>query len=56
MEIESGSFVWDSEKESDNIQKHKVDFATACKVFKDPKRKIYIDSKHSNRVSRNSFF
>ena len=52
MEIESGSFVWDSEKESDNIQKHKVDFATACKVFKDPKRKIYIDSKHSKEEER----
>ncbi len=52
MEIESGSFVWDSEKELENIQKHRVDFITACKVFKDSKRKIYIDSKHSMEEER----
>ena len=52
MEIESGSFIWDLEKESDNINKHRVDFSTACEVFKDPKRKIYIDSKHSKEENR----
>ena len=52
MEIECGSFIWDSEKELDNIWKHKVDFTTACNVFKDPKRKIYIDSKHSKEEER----
>ena len=52
MEIECGSFVWDSEKESDNIRKHKVDFTIACNVFKDPGRKIYIDSKHSKEEER----
>lgn len=41
------SFIWDSEKELANIVKHGIDFITAAKSFKDPKRKIYIDSKHS---------
>lgn len=41
------SFIWDSEKELANIVKHGIDFITAAKAFKDPKRKIYIDSKHS---------
>ena len=52
MERESGSFVWDLEKELDNICKHRVSFVTACKVFKDPKRKIYVDSKHSKDEER----
>jgi uncharacterized DUF497 family protein len=47
-----GSFVWDSAKESANIDKHGVDFVTATKAFKDAKRKIYIDSKHSRKEER----
>ena len=46
------SFVWNPQKEADNIKKHGVDFSTAAKVFKDPKRKIYIDSKHSQEEER----
>lgn len=45
-------FIWDTEKELDNIHKHGVDFITAAKAFKDPKRKIYIDSKHSKKEER----
>ena len=45
-------FVWDTEKELINIAKHEVDFFTACKVFKDSKRKIFIDSKHSQEEKR----
>lgn len=52
METTSGSFVWDLEKELINIYKHGVDFTTAAKAFKDPKRKIYIDSKHSKQEER----
>lgn len=52
MEEHFGSFIWDLEKELVNIQKHGVDFATACKAFKDPKRKIYIDSIHSKKEER----
>ena len=49
---ESSSFVWDIDKEWLNIQKHKGDFITAAKAFKDPKRKIFVDSKHSQREQR----
>lgn len=47
-----GSFVWSEEKEQINIRKHHVDFSTAAKTFKDPKRKIYIDEKHSKKEER----
>lgn len=52
MDKESSSFIWDFEKELANIHKHNTDFATAAKAFKDPKRKIYIDSKHSRKEER----
>lgn len=47
-----GSFIWDHQKELANIQKHGVDFTTAAQVFKDVKRKIYIDSRHSKHEER----
>jgi len=47
-----GSFIWDTEKEAVNIRKHHVDFVTAAKAFKDPKRKIFIDEKHSKKEER----
>jgi len=47
-----GSFVWDSSRELVNIHKHGIDFITASKAFKDPNRKIYIDSKHSLKEER----
>ena len=47
-----GSFAWDEEKELINIKKHGIDFLTAAKAFKDPKRKIYIDSKHTKDEER----
>ena len=49
---EQSSFIWDFERELDNIRKHNVDFATAAKVFKDPGRKIYVDSKHNEKEER----
>lgn len=52
MDKEFGSFVWNLNKESFNIHKHKIDFISAAKVFKDPKRKIYSDSKHSRKEQR----
>jgi uncharacterized DUF497 family protein len=52
MDIRTGSFIWDAEKELINIQKHGIDFHTAARVFKDPKRKIYTDSKHSRQEER----
>ncbi|MDD5253442.1 MAG: BrnT family toxin [Candidatus Omnitrophica bacterium] len=52
MEEGNKSFVWDLNRESVNILKHGVDFNTALRAFKDPKRKIYIDSKHSLKEER----
>ena len=52
MDIKNGSFIWDKGKELINIHKHGIDFYDAAKVFKDPKRKIYIDSKHSKTEER----
>lgn len=52
MQKGPGSFIWDFEKELFNIYKHGVDFITASKVFKDHKRKIYVDSKHSKKEKR----
>ena len=49
---EHGSFVWDPRKERINVHKHRIDFTTAAKVFEDPKRKIFTDSKHSEHEER----
>ena len=46
------SFVWDPRKDFFNIYKHRVSFVTATRVFDDPHRKIYIDSKHSSDEAR----
>jgi uncharacterized DUF497 family protein len=47
-----GSFVWDEEKETDNIRKHGVDFTVATRAFKDTNRKVYTDSKHKKHEER----
>ena len=46
------SFEWDPEKERINIYKHGIDFVTAAEAFKDPRRKLIIDSKHSKTEER----
>lgn len=46
------NFIWDESKESANLHKHGISFVAACKVFKDAKRKIYIDSKHTRKEER----
>lgn len=46
------SFVWDPQRESENIRKHSVDFITAAKAFGDPNRKVYVDSKHGKGEQR----
>ena len=46
------SFLWDPEKEISNIRKHGVDFITAAEAFKDPGRKIFMDSRHSKKELR----
>ena len=52
MDRDFGSFVWGVERELANIKKHGVSFTTASRVFKDPKRKVYIDSGHSEKEER----
>ncbi|MBI1883548.1 MAG: BrnT family toxin [Chlamydiae bacterium] len=52
MDVETGLFIWDARKEWVNVQKHKIHFTHAAKVFKDSKRKIFIDSKHSKTEER----
>ncbi|MBI4350446.1 MAG: BrnT family toxin [Elusimicrobia bacterium] len=52
MITHNSSFVWDPEKESANIHKHRVDFSTASKAFKDTQRKIYTDTRHSAKEER----
>lgn len=52
MERDIGSFIWDPRKEAINIRKHGIDFTIAAKVFKDVNRKIFTDSKHSEKEPR----
>lgn len=52
MDVVNGSFVWGLRKEKVNIRKHGVDFTKAARVFRDEKRKIFIDSKHSDKEPR----
>lgn len=52
MDEHFGDFIWNIQKEAVNIQKHQLDFKTAVKVFKDSKRKIFTDEKHSKREER----
>ena len=40
-------FEWDSEKEAINVQKHGIDFETACHVFNDKNRLEFYDKWHS---------
>jgi uncharacterized DUF497 family protein len=46
------AFTWDLEKELANVEKHGLDFTTASRVFFDPRRKIYVDEKHSRDEER----
>ncbi len=52
MDKNYGSFVWNLEKERVNVSKHGVDFATAGKVFLDPRRKIFVNARHSETEER----
>lgn len=47
-----GKFIWDEAKERANIKKHGIGFGVALRVFLDPRRQIYVDSKHSEREER----
>jgi uncharacterized protein len=52
MDVERGDFVWDADKEYENIWKHGVDFTEAAKVFMDAHRVIIRDIGHSAQEER----
>jgi uncharacterized DUF497 family protein len=52
MYTHHGSFVWNAAKEAENIIKHGVDFTTASGAFRDLKRKILEDKRHSHAEDR----
>jgi uncharacterized DUF497 family protein len=54
MDTECGIFIWDKNKELDNVKKHGIDFTAAAKAFLDSGRKIYTDYRHT--ASEERFF
>lgn len=46
------NFIWDRDKEIQNIQKHGIDFKTARQAFEDPSRIIHNDPQHSEEEAR----
>jgi len=45
-------FIWDKNKESTNIQKHKVSFEDAKSVFYDENARVVFDPDHSENEDR----
>jgi len=45
-------FEWDSVKSESKLKKHTISFETAQYAFKDPKRIIAIDTKHSTPTAK----
>jgi uncharacterized DUF497 family protein len=48
-------FEWDSVKSESNLKKHTISFEAAQHAFKDPKRIIAIDNKHSTPNEKRFF-
>ena len=48
------SFVWDEDKNRENLRKHKIDFETAALVFNDDMRLEFIDYWHGEEVRYNT--
>ena len=46
------TFEWDERKNRINKAKHAVSFEQAAKVWKDPKRIVFYDEKHSSDEER----
>ena len=49
-------FIWDEDKNQENIKKHNVSFEEAETVFYDPEGKIIHDPDHSENEDRFIFF
>jgi uncharacterized DUF497 family protein len=52
LDLEAGSFVWDSKKAAANVLRHGISFADAAQAFTDPQRFILQDPVHSAREPR----
>ncbi|MBN1575778.1 MAG: BrnT family toxin [Chitinispirillaceae bacterium] len=48
-------FEWNPEKNKNNLTKHGVSFYTAQYAFRDPRRIIALDRKHSTRKEKRYF-
>ncbi len=46
------SFVWDENKEDENLKKHKISFREAQTVFIDPNARMIFDPEHSEEEER----
>ena len=46
------SFVWDKNKEEENLKKHKISFKEAQTVFIDPNARMIFDPEHSEEEER----
>ena len=45
-------YIWDKNKNKQNIKKHGISFELASKIFLDPNRIEYYDEKHSKNEDR----
>ncbi len=46
------SFIWDENKEEENLKKHKISFKEAQTVFIDPNARMIFDPEHSEEEER----
>ena len=47
-----GRYIWNADKEADNILLHGLDFSKASEAFLDPNRRIATDERHSKNEER----
>ncbi len=50
--MKTTSFVWDENKEEENLKKHKISFIEAQTVFIDPNARMIFDPEHSEEEDR----
>jgi uncharacterized DUF497 family protein len=55
MDIESGKFIWDEEKNKVNQAEKFVSFEEAKEAFSDPDRCIFPDKAHSTKAEKRYF-
>ncbi len=55
MGKKKADFEWDSNKNIENVEKHGISFYVAQYPFKDPRRIIALDRKHSTKKEKRYF-